>query len=230
MNKELIIQWLKAGAIYQDGVLLFKKIHGNRHPLLILLKEESRLKALVLKQVLRALKENDPVAIANTPEPVKTIEKPKLREDFAFLSDPDCPAELKILAADKITAYHNYVSGHEKLFDATSKQEQFDAVKFTVENFMENRRIIKELEHYKKHKKILGDHRIFKSMERVQELRKLNVLELVKLQGKLNQNIWRIKSELAKKDKRHLDAEREASIRDKQFELTEIKRILEGYE
>lgn len=231
MSKELVKVWLKAGAIYSDGVLLFKKVYGAGHPLLHLLKDETKLKSLVLKQSLKAYaKTAAPAALPAVSIVPPEEQKPKFRQEYPFLSDLDCPNELKILAADKITAYHNYVSGHERMFDATTPQEQFAAVKFTVENYIENRRILRELEHYHQNRRVLADHPIFDRVKRLQELSKLKVLDLVKLQKKLNQNVWRIKSELAKKNKPHLDPEREASIKEKEFELSEIQRLLKSYE
>ena len=37
--------------------------------------------------------------------------------------------ELKVLAADKITAYHNYVSLHERLFDCMTPEDCFGIAK-----------------------------------------------------------------------------------------------------
>lgn len=156
-------------------------------------------------------------------------ERPKLREDFTFLSDPACPPELKILAANKITAYHNYKNGHAKLFDCSTPQEQFAAVKHVVENYIENRRILREFEYYKQHKKLLAEHPVFQELKELRELRKLKLLDLVKLEEKLKHNIWRIKSQIQKKDKPHLDIERERSIREKETKLAEVERILDGY-
>ena len=46
----------------------------------------------------------------------------RFREDWPFLSEPDCPTELKALAADMITSWHNYVNAHEDLFKCTTPE------------------------------------------------------------------------------------------------------------
>lgn len=245
----LVTRWLRAGAIFRDGALLFKGIFGDDHPFLIVLKNETEPRRQVLiwaletwcktqqadtdsdyktviKKKLEALQSLPAAKAQPDPEPAA---KPKLREDFAFLSDPDCPNELKILASNKITAYHNYVSGHEKLFDCTSPIEQLQAAKFVTENFIENRLIHKELQHYKDHRQILGDHPIFAMLKRIRELSKLNVIELIKLKKKLQHNIWRLQSEIDKNNKPHLTPDRERQITEKKAEITEIDRLLARY-
>jgi hypothetical protein len=227
IKKDLVLVWLKSGAIFKDGVLLFKQIFGDDHPFVLLLKEESKLRALVLKQALRAWCKRSG-EVSSPAARLIVVKKPKLREDFPFLSDYNCPPELKILAADKITCYHNYVAGHESLFDCHNKEDQFKAVKFTVENFIENRKILKELEYYKERKSVLGDHRIFNALKRLQELRRLKVTDLIALKKNLTHSIWRTKSEIAKKNKPHLDVERELMIKEKESEILQIDIILEG--
>jgi len=246
----LVKVWLKAGAIFSDGVLLFRQLFGDGHPLLLLLKSETPEGSAVLKSTLKSwyLRNKGEVKEDYKSYIIKMLEqaqlaavnqeltdsqplepKIKLREDFPFLSELDCPHELKILAADKITAYHNYVSGHEKLFDCTSPHEQFAAAKFVTENYIENRRIYKELEHFKKTRIILGKHPIFDRLRRFRLLSKLNVIELIKLKTKLDHNIWRTKDQIKKGNKPHLKLERERMIRQKEEEILEITRLLAKY-
>ena len=233
MIKNLVIIWLNAGAIFSDGVLLYKRFFGDDHPFLILLKKETEAKRKILKYALRSYARRNP---GDQPEPELPAHiqlekpKPKLREDYAFLSDPDCPNELKILASNKITAYHNYKSGHQKLFDCCNVVEQLEAAKFVTENFLENRLIQKELEYYKQHKSVLADHPIFKSLKRLKELSKMSVVDLIKLRENLKHSIWRIQSEIKKGDRKHLQVERERSIKEKEFEILEITRLLTKYE
>lgn len=233
----LVLVWLKAGAIYSDGVLLFKRIFGDDHPFMIVLRSKSPANHLVLKQALRSylrrnrhlLPASQEASPAETKPDNTQVSKVKLREDFAFLSEPGCPPELKILAAEKITAYHNYCKAHAQMFEALTAEQGFQAAKDTVENFIENRRILKELEYYKTHHKILGEHPIFKHYKIVQALRTKSVLELTQLKKRLEHNIWRIRSEISKGDKPHLAPERERAIREKTEELAEIDRLLEKY-
>lgn len=246
----LVKVWLKAGAIFSDGALLFRQIFGEDHPFLLLLKSETAEGSAVLRSTLKSwylrnqgdakedykstiikmLEQAQFAAATQAQTQLQPLEpKVKLRDDFPFLSDPDCPYELKVLASDKITAYHNYVSGHEKLFDCTSPQEQFDAAKFVTENYIENRRIYKELEYFKKTRIILGKHPIFDRLRRFRLLSQLNVIELIKLKSKLEHNIWRTKDQIKKGDKPHLKLERERMIRQKEEEILEITRLLAKY-
>jgi len=157
-------------------------------------------------------------------------EKPagrSFRKQFPFLSRPDCPPELKSLAADKITAWENYTSAHEKLFDCSSLDECCEAAANVVENYQENRLIYEELEYYAKNGTILGKHRIFDQYKKYQRLRGYNVIELVKLhENTLPHRIWRIENEIKKGDKPHLKAEREKRLQEVKSELSEVKRLL----
>ncbi|MEO9474147.1 MAG: hypothetical protein ABJG41_01390 [Cyclobacteriaceae bacterium] len=149
-----------------------------------------------------------------------------LREDYPFLSSPTCPPQLKILAANKITAYRNYTAAHKQLFDCTTPQQQFDTVQQLVENFIENRDIFKEFDYFKQHGTILGEHRVFKEYEELQQLARMSDVALYKKAEQLKQNIWRIKSEIDKDDKPHLKPEREKRILQKQTLLQEVIRLM----
>jgi len=160
------------------------------------------------------------------PEP-GTYKKRSFRAEFSFLSRPDCPPELKVLAADKITAWEKYTAGHEKLFDCSSIDECCEAAANVVENYKENRLIFEELEYYAKNGSILGKHRIFDQYKKYQRLRGYNVIELVKLhENTLPHRIWRIENEMKKGDKPHLKAEREKRLQEVKAELAEVKRLL----
>ena len=153
--------------------------------------------------------------------------KRSFRNEWPFLSRPECPAELKALASDKITAWENYTEAHIQLFDCSSIEECEQTAHKLIENFKENRLIHEELSHYKKHGAILGKHRIWKKYERFEKLRGLNVIELVRLHEKtLPHRIWRIESEIKKGDKPHLLGEREQRLAEVKAELAEVKRLL----
>ncbi len=102
----------------------------------------------------------------------------RLREEFPFLSSPDCPHELKILVSDMLTAFENYKAAHDGLFLAESP-EQFSALSKTeVEQFLENRAIWDELNHFKVNAAILGKHPVFHERIAFEALRKLNSADL----------------------------------------------------
>lgn len=97
-------------------------------------------------------------------------ERAKLRDDFPFLNDADCPDELKVLVADKITAYKAYVKDQADLVKHANGELDLHAdtaknlAAQVVENFEKNREIYEELNYYKEHGKILGNHPIFKNL------------------------------------------------------------------
>lgn len=149
------------------------------------------------------------------------------RNDWPFLSRPECPPQLKALAADKISCWERYTAAHKKMFDCSSVEECHQVAHQLMENFKENRVIHDELEYYKQHGAILGQHPIWKQYDRFKDLREKNVIELVRLYEKtLPHRIWRIESEIKKGDKPHLLGEREQRLGEALAELAEIKRIL----
>lgn len=157
------------------------------------------------------------------------VDKVSFRDQYPFLSSPECPPELKILATQKLTAYQNYTTAHARLFDCSNLQQCFDTVKQLVENYLDNQSIFEELNHYKKHNQILGKHPVFKEMQRVQELRRMNPIELVKEQERIQHNIWRIENQLKKGKQPHLRVDREKRLQIKHNQLTEINRMINAY-
>lgn len=229
--KDSVYKWLQAGADLKEGALLFSKIAGANHPFNRVLHLRSKPIKYALKISLCRMTGIDysiPIVQVHEPEPVK--KGPSMREDWPFLKLAGCPPELKILASNKITAYHNYVDAHEQLFDCVKQKDQLEVVKCLVENYIENREIIAEFEFYKRHGRILGRHRIFEEIRELRSLRKLKVFDLIKLKKNLEHNIWRIRSEMAKRDKPQLDLIRERKITKKQLQISEIDRILAEYE
>lgn len=149
------------------------------------------------------------------------------RNEWPFLSEPGCPAQLKALAADKISCWERYTDAHDKLFDCSSLDECYQVAHSLIENFKENRLIYEELDFYKSHGSVLGKHPIWNQYKRFEDLRGKNVIELVRLAEKtLPHRIWRIESEIKKGDKPHLLGERERRLKEVKAELAEVRRLL----
>lgn len=127
------------------------------------------------------------------PEEVK--QAVKLRDEFPFLNDADCPNEFKILVADKFTAYHNFIEGRKELKDLVAKgasnEELFGIAKKTVENFKLNLDIYDELNYYKEHKQILGNHSIFAEKMLEEAVNAMSTVELTKRQKNLRSYVSR---------------------------------------
>lgn len=108
-----------------------------------------------------------------------------LREEFPFLNSADCPNELKILVADKITAWKIYNENHAKLLKIeageleVSVEEQTEIARLATEAFDENQKIYDELNTYKETGKVLGVHPLFKSLQMQREVEEMDQAELI---------------------------------------------------
>ena len=111
-------------------------------------------------------------------------ERAKLRDDFPFLKEEDCPMELKALVTDKINAYQDYVTSHNTLVKHANGEVQLTEDELqaltqkSVESFELNREIYDELNYYKSNGKILGNHPIFKSYNLQKEVDVMDTKEL----------------------------------------------------
>jgi len=136
-------------------------------------------------------------------------EKKRLREDFDFLGDDDCPEVLKVLVSDMITTHGRYVKGHGRLFDVAHKSAQvcFKAAEVVVENYIENRRIWAELNHYKNTRTLLGEHPIFERIKQEEALKNMTDAEKKKYKESVRKKIWKRK-EMLKNNPDSVHAER----------------------
>ena len=135
--------------------------------------------------------------------------------------------ELEALASRKFTKYRAYVRLHRQLRDCTSLEDCAKVAGELVDNYIDNRLIWEELTWYKEHGSLLGKHPAFAEFRRRRELNNLPVKELVKRQRQVEMNIWRVKSEMAKGDKPHLDATRRERLAGYEKERADIVRLLE---
>lgn len=242
------VQWIRSGAQVQEGIELYFELTGNQRGTTWLknniaiapehLKEAfclllgiPRLKyeSIIKEYHGKEIKEVRLTGVQNTgikKEP-HSPRKRSFRSEWPFLSEKDCPEELKVLAADKITAWETYTARHRELYDCESIEDCTRVAGELIEAYQENRSIYAELDHYKKYKEPLGVHPIWKNRKRRKEINKLSVPEAFKLATKtLPHRIWRIESEIAKGDKPHLNAERKKRIEATKKELQELRKML----
>lgn len=224
--KSQVLAWIRSGSPLPEGIRIFSVLGKPDHPFIALLRADPAHLTAVLRQELaiRVGISSQDLASAATDAGANT--RQSFRQNWPFLNDPDCPAELKILAADKITAWHRYTQAHERLFDCTSLEEMRDTARDLMAHFLQNRLIIDEFRYYREHKHILGKHPIFSWAKQLRALRKLNPVQLVEKRIRLEHNVWRIESELSKKDKPHLRTSREQALRAKKMQLTEVNNII----
>jgi hypothetical protein len=168
--------------------------------------------------------EEKEVFIREIPEQIrKTI---RLRDEFPFLADPNCPDEFKILVHDMINDYASYVANHKRLFEATTGEELQEIAAAVVEDYLENHEIWDELNHYKTTGKILGKHEIFATTDRMLEIRNMTTADQVKLQKNLMNNIARTKQKITEQPEHKNTSDRKASVAKFEVELEEVNRIL----
>jgi len=221
--KQKVINWLKSGCVPEDGIKLLEEYSGNL--LLIRL-----VKANPVKNI-RLLKESL-CKLAGIDAPVYTVSSPvtqkqnKFRDEFPFLSTPDCPFELKALVTDKFSSFYRYRELHAELPACTSLEQCADTAGELIASYRENRAIYAELNYYKQHKSILGKHPIFKHFNHLKDLKAMNIRELIKKEEKLLHNIWRIETEIHKGDKPSLYSDRKQRLDLKKNELAEVRRLL----
>jgi len=226
--RDKVLAWLNNGANAQEGVNLME--HAGASPLTLRLIRSNPVanKRMMVEHLCRQydIKEDHSVSI-NQPDIAIRKKQKSFREEFSFLSSRSCPVELETLASRKFGRYYAYVDLHKKLRDCTSLQECAQVSKELIDNYMDNRQIYDELNYYKKHKAILGKHPIFQEFSRRRQLLQLSVKELVLRKINIENNIWRVKNELSKGNKPHLDNERKDRLAGYESELEEVNRLLE---
>ena len=135
--------------------------------------------------------------------------------------------ELEALASRKFTKYRAYVRLHRQLRDCTSLEDCAKVAGELVDNYIDNRLIWEELTWYKEHGSLLGKHPAFAEFRRRKVLMEMPVKQLMTRLRQVEMNIWRVKSEMAKGDKPHLDATRRERLAGYEKERADIVRLLE---
>lgn len=227
--KQEIITWLKSGANAQEGVQLMKRAGAPSLALRLLSSNPVRYKRMMVDWLCQKYDVGEQLAVVQqSTEVVVFKEKSKpFREEFPFLDQPDCPVELEALASRKFAKYHDYIKLHPKLRECRSLDECAQVAGNLLASYMENRAIWAELNYYQQHKAILGKHPIFAAFARRKNLLAMSVKDLMKRKQQLENNIWRVQSEIKKGDKHHLDSQRGERLTAYQTELAEVNRLLD---
>lgn len=217
-----IDRWICSGAEVTEGLRLLS-IYAPNKWLDALVRKAPKEYSHLLKKALLPFATEVPFS--------QTLTKGgRFREDWPFLSEPDCPTELKALAADMITSWHNYVNAHEDLFKCTTPEECFEAAEKTVRNFYQNLVSRTEFQYYKEHHRILGKHPIFALSRKMDELRRMPVTTLIQKRRNVQDSIWRAEREIKKGDRPDLKVSREERLSRLRMTLNEINRMIEEYE
>lgn len=234
MNHQQTIQeWIKAGAVEKDGIRLLLNIQPHSYAARLVNRNRQANAAIAVRTLLRwAGVPSHAVLVVSPAEIIRPItieakeQTPRFRQQFPFLAEPNCPYELKILAADKLSAYYNAVSAHQRLTDCTTREQCANTANQIVENWMQNDACFAELRYYADTRKLLGKHPIFTEMKKIKNLRQQSPKQLFDKQRKLKEALRRQKYEMTKNDKPHLLPKRQIKLRETETLLNEINRLI----
>jgi len=150
----------------------------------------------------------------------------RLREEYPFLKSKSCPEELKILVADMLTAYDTYIEGHQQLKEESDPDIIAALSQSVVENYLENRQIWEELNHYRDKKELLGKHPIFDWVKRRNEIQALKTPDLINLKDQLQNKIPRTRKKIADEPDHKENPKRQERIELFEKELELVKQLL----
>lgn len=215
-----IEKWIREGADVREGLRLLSVYRPNPWLAALVERAPDRYGRLLR----RALGVMDREAAGEAASRRRT-----LRDDWPFLGDPDCPQELKILAADKITAMKGFARAHDRLYTCTTSEEAYDTAMNCILFYCQNRKILSEFAYYKEHHTVLGRHEIFEETRRLRELRSAGILELVRRQKNLRTSINKLKAKLRRGDRQDLEISRMELLSARERELSEVERLIDEY-
>ncbi|KAA6324369.1 hypothetical protein EZS27_026298 [termite gut metagenome] len=224
--KNKVQNWLAEGASTSQGVRLMQEANASSLVLRLIRSNPSANRQVMIAYLCRLYGIETNYKVNAYTEIVLTRKSESFRDEFPYLNDPACPAELETLASRKFAKYHGYVALHKQLRNCTSLKECAHISRQLIDNYLENREIWEELNYYKEHKALLGKHTVFREFARRKELLAMPVKELMSRKDKIENNIWRVKNEIKKKDKPHLDALRTERLVSYETELAEVNRLL----
>lgn len=148
------------------------------------------------------------------------IENKKMREEFPFLNEPDCPEVFFVVVGKKISAWNAYQVAHKQLQDADSglatllEEERAKITKIAVENFEENQALYDELHYYQQNKAILGNHTLFKDF-RINRAREEAKAKVEAMSGEdLQKYVGSSKTFLSRKKKEIAAAEKAGDVKE----------------
>ena len=170
-----------------------------------------------------------------TKAPDEVKEAIKLRDEFPFLDDKNCPEEFYILVGKKMAHYHAYRTAHNSLLvnikdtnlDASPiamTEEEITALALSaVADFKVNQEIREELVHYQETGKILGKHPLFTERKLKSTIDAMTVEQGMKRISNLDNYIRRDSKKMAESKTEETKQKFAEKINDWQTELKLIK-------
>ena len=134
-------------------------------------------------------KPNDSQQAQASPSPQEPAAKPvsdtlqkmiNFRKRFPFLNDPKCPDVLKVLVADMFTAYGKMRDAHQQLTQVPDDKMAPELTETVLDNFLEDRAIMAELEYYRDTGQLLGKHPKVAAQGKTDEISSMSDFDLAK--------------------------------------------------
>lgn len=135
------------------------------------------------------------VGISDLPKPI--LQGMKLRDEFPFLAERNCPAVLKNLVGTMLEAYDAYRFAHEDLFAAESFKAEQEATLAVLDNYLENQVIWAELNHFKQKQELLGSHPDVRAEINRLQIDAMSMLDLAKERSNLQKSVSRYRTMIA---------------------------------
>ncbi len=130
-------------------------------------------------------------SLSNTPQPVSdTLQKMiSFRKRFPFLNDPKCPDVLKVLVADMFSAYGKMRDAHQQLTQVPDDKMAPELTETVLDNFLEDRAIMAELEYYRDNGQLLGKHPKVAAQGKPDEISSMSDFDLAKAMKNAMSNV-----------------------------------------
>lgn len=128
----------------------------------------------------------------------------KIRDEYPFLNDPNCPDVFKVLVSDKITAYKEYAKKHAEALEAADQGEAeeklYELASAAVKDYQMNQDIKAELDFYRDSPgRVLGKHPALAGMKLQQEVNDMSEADLLQQRNNAIKAVNKYKADEAKK-------------------------------
>ncbi|MBY0487481.1 MAG: hypothetical protein K2P85_09895 [Flavobacteriaceae bacterium] len=160
-------------------------------------------------------------------EQITSEESVSLREEFPFLSDPNCPELLFVVVGKRISAWKQYQLLHAKLQQINDgklevSEEEKRSITLNCEKaYNENQQLWLELKHFGATGEILGSHPIFRESVAKREVDGMTNEELFKFKNSTATYLSRKRKELLKNAKDAVKLEQfNKEIADREYMLS----------
>lgn len=208
--KDRVVEWARSGGDFSAGLSLFLTFNKNvfyirnieakgvEKGLVTLVTEFSNKTKVSVNELMAMIKagqkdenivittNNEGQSHRSAPTTEEVIKKTtKLREEFPFLGRKDCPEEFAILVNKMLTAYDDYRSNRDKLYDIDKNKLDacYQGARSVLDSHILNREIWEELNHYKIHGTILGKRPEFKIRIIRAEFEAMTTIALSRISG-----------------------------------------------